>query len=180
MAKLTGKNIFLAIPKSQFCEEELLPIRKSLEESGARVFVLSKSGQEARGMNKTPFQPNGAIIDWNKQEGISGKYHAVLVLGGKGAAKSLWNDPILPQILTDHYRASRITGAIGQGVVVLARAGLVSTAAAPKDQNVLNELQAERVSLSEDPVCVSGTAVTAEGKNSVDNFVETIERLLIG
>lgn len=99
MANLFGKHILIIIPKSQFCEEELNGVRNVLQQGGANVVVLSKSGQEARGVNKEKFQPNGIIVDWDKQMGVENKYHAVILVGGKGAKKSLWDDPIAPIIL---------------------------------------------------------------------------------
>ena len=130
------------IPKSQFEEQELFDTLEVLKATGARILVLSKSGQEAVGMNKTRFMSDGVLVDWDKQEGYAGKYHAVLVMGGKGAPKSLWDDTILPQILTDHFRADRVIGAIGLGVAVLARASLLSyEAAGPKDESFLSELE---------------------------------------
>ena len=89
MSDLSGTNILIIIPKSQFCGQELNGVRTILQQCGANVVVLSKSGQEARGMNKEKFQPDGMIVDWNKQPGIEGKYHAVILVGGKGAKKFL-------------------------------------------------------------------------------------------
>ena len=51
MSNLSKKNILIIIPKSQFCEQELNGVRTVLQQSGANVVVLSKSGQEARGSN---------------------------------------------------------------------------------------------------------------------------------
>ena len=67
MSSLLGKHVLIIIPKSQFCEEELDGVKTALEQSGAKVVVLSKSGQEARGINKKKIQPDGMIVDWNKQ-----------------------------------------------------------------------------------------------------------------
>ena len=118
MSDLSRTNILIIIPKSQFCEQELNGVRTVLQQCGANVVVLSKSGQEARGMNKEKFQPDGMIVDWNKQIGVESKYHAVILVGGKGAKKSLWDDPIVPQILTDHYRFGSIIGAIGKPLLL--------------------------------------------------------------
>ena len=122
MNDLSRTNILIIIPKSQFCERELNGVRTVLQQRGANVVVLSKSGQEARGMNKEKFRPDGMIVDWNKQIGIEGKYHSVILVGGKGAKKSLWDDPIVHQILIDHYRFGRSSGALGSAIVVLVRA----------------------------------------------------------
>ncbi len=161
MQESAGKNIMIAIPKSQFEEGELLPLRAALENAGARVVVLSKSGQKARGMEKTTFEPDGTIVDWNKQPGVAGKYHAVVVLGGRGASKSLWDDPILPQILTDHFRMDRLVAAVGEGLPVLVRAGLWDEDHRP-----------------DSPVTVSGNVVVASGKEAVQAFAASLIRLL--
>lgn len=180
MSPLSGKNILLAIPKSQFDEEELFTLRSILQEAGARIVVLSKSGQEARGMCKTRFQPDGMIVDWNKQPGVSGKYHAVLVVGGKGSAKSLWDDPILPQILTDHYRAGSVIGAIGQSVVVLARASFpLGDAAAPEDETVVQEMQACGWTPGKDNVVRSGRIITARGAEAAPEFAQEVMHVLL-
>ncbi len=117
MSDLSRTNVLIIIPKSQFCGQELNGVRTVLQQCGANVVVLSKSGQEARGMNKEKYRPDGMIVDWNKQIGVDSKYHAVILVGGKGAKKSLWDDPIVPQILTDHYRFGRIIGALGSAIV---------------------------------------------------------------
>lgn len=171
----------MVIPKNQFAEEELFETRNHLESEGARVIILSSKGQEAVGMNKNRFQPHGMIIDWNKQEGIQNKYDAVLLVGGKGAAKSLWPDPILPQILTDHYRAGRVVGAIGLSVAVLARASFLSEkpASGPDDEVFLQELDAGGGYHSNDPVTCHERIITAKGGEAAREFAKTVTKVLM-
>ena len=180
MSVLSGKNILLVIPKSQFDEEELFPVRDYFQEAGARVLILSKSGQESRGMQKTHFQPDGMIVDWNKQEGIFAKYDAVLVLGGRGAAKSLWDDPILPQILTDHLRAEKVIGAVGTAVVVFARGSLLNNEfTAPADEKVQAELEQCGLVADDDEVVCAGNVVTAKSALSINEFCEIVKQRLL-
>ena len=179
MSNLSKKNILIIISKSQFCGQELNGVRAVLQQVGANVIVLSKSGQEARGSNKEKFQPDGMIIDWNKQPGIKGKYHAVIVIGGKGAKKSLWDDPIVPQILTDHYRSGRIIGAIGSGLVVLVRASLVTgEIPLPKDSDSLKELEALNAVCVDLPVTRINNIILGQDVDSVDNFSKQILLLM--
>ena len=146
-----------------------------LKTYGPRVLVLSKSGQEAVGMNKTRFTPDGVLVDWDKQPGISGKYDAVLVMGGKGAPKSLWDDTILPQILTDHFRAGRVIGALGLGVAVLARASLLSyEAAGPEDERFILELKQVGLTRSNDAVIQDGKVITAAGPDAAAEFAQAV------
>jgi protease I len=176
---LKSKTILIVIPKSQFQEQELFDALEVLKAAGPRILVLSKSGQDAVGMNKTRFTPDGVLVDWDKQEGYAGKYDAVIVMGGKGAPKSLWDDPILPQILTDHFREERVIGAIGLGVAVLARASLLSyEAAGPEDEKFLSELEQARLTRANDPVVQDGKVITASGPEAATEFARTVIRAL--
>ena len=130
-------------------------------------------------MNKTRLTPDGMLVDWDKQKGVGRKYDAVLVMGGKGAPKSLWDDPILPQILTDHFRAERAIGAIGSGVAVLARASLLSGAVAgPEDENFLAELETAGLIRANSPVVQDGKTITASGPEAAMEFAQTVVKIL--
>lgn len=181
MGNLSEKIILMVIPKNQFAEDELFATRNYLEAEGARVVVLSPKGQEAVGMNKTRFQPQGMLIDWNKQAGIHKKYDAVLLVGGKGALKSLWSDPILPQILTDHYRAGRVVGALGLSVAVLARAYFLNEkpASGPEDGVLIQELEAGGGYHSKDFVTCHERIITGRGGETAQEFAATVSRVLL-
>ena len=176
---LFGKHVLIIIPKSQFCEEELNGIRNILQQGGANVVVLSKSGQEARGMNKEKFKPDGMIVDWDKQMGVKNKYHAVILVGGKGAKKSLWDDSIVPQILSDHYRFGSIIGAMGTAIVVLVRACLVTgEVPKPDDDAIFKELEKLNVVFVDASVKRVENVVLGKGGNAVYQFSRTIVALL--
>jgi len=175
VSDLSRANILIIIPKSQFCEQELNGVRTVLQRCGANVVVLSKSGQEARGMNKEKFRPDGMIVDWNKQVGVEGKYHSVILVGGKGAKKSLWDDPIVPQILTDHYRFGSIIGALGSAIVVLVRASLVvGEVPVPEDENTRKELECLNAVSVDIPVIRQENLVLGQGADSVGEFSQSI------
>ena len=174
-----NKSALIIIPKSQFCEEELYGIKSALENRGVRVVVLSKSGKEAIGMKKNKFQPDGMIVDWNKQSGIQGNYHVVILVGGKGARKSLWDDPIVPQILTDHHRSGSIIGAMGSAIVVLVKASLVTgEIPLPKDADSLKELEILNAVCVDVPVTHLNNIILGQGSDSVDDFSEQILLLM--
>ena len=179
MSDLSRTNVLIIIPKSQFCGQELNGVRTILQQCGANVVVLSKSGQEARGMNKEKFQPDGMIVDWNKQIGVVGKYHAVILVGGRGAKKSLWDDPIVPQILTDHYRFGRIIGALGSAIVVLIKTSLVTgEVPMPDDEATYIELKNLNAVCVDVPVTSVENVVLGQGRSSVDEFSKKIIDLI--
>ena len=179
---LKGKNILIMMPQNQFCGEELFGILRVLEKTDAKIVVLSRTGKEATGMNREErYTPDGLIPDWNKQSGIVGKYHAVILTGGKGAQKSLWDDPIAHQIAVDHYRAGSIIGAIGAGLITLARASLLTEdTSTPEYPPALAELNKLNISLSPLSVTVSGKIVTGSGGPAASAFAEAIITLLQG
>ena len=179
MSNLFGKRVLIIIPKSQFCEQELNGVRTLLQQGGANVVVLSKSGQEALGVNKEKIQPDGMIVDWNKKIKVESKYHAVILIGGKGAKKSLWDDPIVPQILTDHYRFGSIIGAMGAAIVVLVRASLVTgEVPIPEDDVAFKELENHNSVCVDVPVISAENLVLGRGGNSVHQFSQTIIGLI--
>ena len=179
MSNLSGKYILIIIPKSQFCEQELNGVRNILQQNGANVVVLSKSGQDAWGMNKEKYKPDGMIVDWNRLVRVEGKYHAVIVIGGKGAKKSLWDDPIVPQILTDHYRSGRIIGAIGSALVVLIRASLVNgEIPLPRDEETRVELKNLNAVCIDTPVTRIDNIILGQDADSVHHFSQKILDLM--
>ena len=126
-------------------------------------------------MNKEKFQPDGMIVDWNKQIGVEGKYHAVILIGGRGAKKSLWDDPIVPQILTDHHRAGSVIGAMSSALVVLMQASLVTgEIPAPLDGYTRKKLESLNVVYAKTPVTSLGNIVCGQGECFVDEFSQTI------
>ena len=179
MNNLLGKNVLIIIPRNQFCEEELYGVTSALKQVGVHVVVLSKSGQESVGMKRGKFQPDGMIIDWNKQPGFQGKYHAVILIGGKGARKSLWDDTIVPQILTDHYRFGSVIGAMGSAIVVLVRASLVKGGIPlPQEDLARKELKSLGAFCVDTLVTNEGRVVFGQGANSVNKFSQTILSLM--
>ena len=157
-------------------------IRFPLSQAGVGFVVLTKTGQEACGMNGMKFQPDGILVDWDKQPGIFVNYDAVLVLGGKGSAKSLWDDPILPQILTDHHRAGKLVGAIAESVVVLAKAGLVNgSSPAPKEEKTRQALKELSIAPLDKKFSFSDRVLVARDASYVGEFIKrTIEELVEG
>lgn len=156
-------TILLVIPQNRFCDQQLSDLKAVFEEVPVRTIILSKSGTEAVGEMKTRLIPDGILVDWDKRFLPNKKYDAVVVVGGKGAKNSIWNDPILPQILTDHYRAGKVVGALGLSVVSLARAGLLAgqEASVPDHETCIREMNDAGAFAIEEPLTCSNKIVTA-------------------
>jgi protease I len=172
--------ILLVIPQNRFCDQQLLELQSVFAEIPLKTIILSKSGHEALGEKKTRVLPDGILVDWDKRFLTKKNYDAVVVVGGKGAKNSIWNDPILPQILTDHFRTGKIVGALGQSVVSLARAGLLARqeVSAPQDEKCIRELEDAGAFVVEDPLIFSDQVVTAGDDSGGKLFGEKIVELL--
>ncbi len=149
--------ILLVIPQNRFCGQQFSELKSFFDEVSLKTIILSKSGNEAIGENKTRVLPDGILVDWDKRIFHKKKYDAVVVAGGKGAKNSIWNDPILPQILTDHYRAGKVVGALGLSVVALARAGLLNRqeTSSPDNKVCVQELKDAGAFISKEAICSS-------------------------
>jgi protease I len=160
--------ILLVIPQNRFCDQQLFDLKFVFEALLVKSIILSKSGVEAIGEMKTRLIPDGILVDWDKMILPNKKFDAVVVVGGKGAKNSIWNDPILPQILTDHYRAGKVVGALGLSVVSLAQAGLLygHDASAPDQQACIEKLKTAGAFIVEEPLTCSGQIVTAADNSS--------------
>ena len=176
---LMKKNILVIIPNNQFNEEELFGVLEVFDEAGIKRAVLSKSGNEIQGMDRKRFQPDGPIIDWDKQQGVSGKYSAIIMIGGKGARKSLWDDPIVPQILVDHYRSGCVIGALGSALVALARSSLLTDdCAAPEDETAQAELDSLGIYCSDKLIEESDRIITGSGGQAARSLAQKALELL--
>ena len=172
--------VLIVIPQNRFCDQQLLDLKAVFEKIPLKTIVLSKSGTEAVGEKKTRLSPDGILVDWDKKFLPNNKYDAVVVVGGKGAKSSIWNDPILPQILTDHYRAGKVVGALGLSVLALARAGLLAgqDASVPDHEACIQELKDAGAYVVEEPLTCSNHIVTAGDDSSGKLFGEKIIELL--
>ena len=180
---MASLNYFLlVIPQNRFCGRELSDLKEILDRGPGKCVVLSRSGKEGKGEDKTILQPDGMLVDWNRHLLGKQKYDAVIVIGGKGSRNYIWEDPILPQILTDHFRANKILGAFDLSVVALARAGLISSCevSAPKDEKCLKELEEVGAFPEDKALVVVDRIITSNDAGSGKAFGEIILKLLQG
>ncbi len=189
MARLEGKNILIIIPKDYYNEEELdYPLSKFREE-GADVRIASSKLKEAVGMKTGRVMPDFLIVD--AIEGITGDsyvtggkgtrqvlgvFHGVVVIGGRGTRKYVWNDKLVRLLLLDRFKSDMVVAAIGQGVPTLGIAGLLENieVAAPQDKHTLPELDKAAAILADENMVVHDRIITATGAEDVEKFTEAI------
>ena len=148
MARLTGKNILMIIPKDYYNEEELEVPYEIFKTEDANIIIASAKMKEAVGMKTGRRMPDRLIVD--SMEGITGDsyvtggtgtrqikaiFQGVVVVGGSGARSYLWEDKMVRLLLTDRYKSEFVVAAIGQGIGCLAEASLVEALEVPVNEN---------------------------------------------
>lgn len=169
------KRVLIVIAQESFRDEELFHPKEVLEARGAKVVVASATTHEATGMLGARVKPNLALVEARATD-----YDAVLVAGGMGAPKHLWNEPTLVRLLQGAHAAGRVVGGICLSGVLPAQAGLLAGQRAtawwtPESGEELRKHGAEYVKA---PVVVSGRVVTAEGPDAATRFGEEVANLL--
>ena len=189
MGRLAEKNILFIIPKDYYSEEELEPLLKIFKNEEANIRVASSKLKEAIGMRNGRIMPDMLIVD--AMEGITGDsyvtaakgtrqiigvFHGVIVIGGKGARRYLWEEKLVNLLLSDRHRSDMIIAAIGMAVPCLGQSGLlqsleVTTCDDKKTKEAIEKLNAFVV---DEDVMVSDNIITARYASVVNEFAEAI------
>tara|TARA_B100000686_G_scaffold346032_1_gene431731 strand:- start:2018 stop:2647 length:630 start_codon:yes stop_codon:yes gene_type:complete len=199
MGRLKDKNILLVIPSDFYDEEQFEPLMEIFNAEDANVVVASAKLKEAVGMRKGRLMPDVMIVD--SVEGIvgdsyvtsagsgsrqvKGVYHGVILVGGKGARKYLWNDRVLHVLLSDRHRSGFILGAVGTAVPTLGVARLLEgkNATAEINKHTQKSLDEANALLEEEDVVVddsvmtdNGVAalITSNGAGAITKFAQTV------
>ncbi|MDH5761722.1 MAG: DJ-1/PfpI family protein [Nitrospinota bacterium] len=189
MARLEGKNILIIIPKDYYDERELDACLNKFRNEGANVRIASSKLKEAVGMKTGRIMPDLLVVD--AIEGITGDsyvtggkgtrqiigvFHGVVVIGGSGTRKYVWNDKLVRLLLLDRYKSDMVIAAIGQGVPALGIAGLTENieVAAPQDKFTLPELDKAAAILVDENLAVHDRIITASGAEAADEFTESV------
>ena len=119
--RLSGKTVLMAIPHTQFRDEEFFAPKKLLEDEGAKVVVASTAVRACHGMNGGSIQSQVAIADAKADD-----YDALVLCGGSSVPDFFWNDKKLPELAAAMATAGKVVAAICLSTVVLAKAKLLT------------------------------------------------------
>lgn len=172
---LTGVRVLVVVAPEDYRDEELLEPKRILEEVGATVDVASTKKGKAKGMKGGSVQATVALAEVDAKA-----YDAVLVVGGNGSAKFLWDDSSLRRILKIVAGQGKTVGAICLSGAVLAFAGLLNGRRAtvwddPKAIQALKDNGARYVPRG--PI-VDGNIVTGYGPEEAAAFGEAVRDLI--
>jgi len=174
---LEGKKILMVIAQQDFRDEELFKPKEVFEGAGASVFVAAPRNETATGMLGGKVQPDFAISDVNASE-----FDAVVVVGGSGSPKYLWDDTQLRNLVRDAYAGGKVVAAICLSPVVLARAGILKGKSATvfPSSDAVAELKKGGAIYKDKSVVIAGRIVTGRDPASAEAFANAIVSLLRG
>jgi len=160
------KKVLMVAAPEKFRDEELAIPRQVFESKGAEVTLVSTRAGVIHGMMGATAQagdisqPAGAV------------FGAVVVVGGAGAPRALWENATLHQIIRTHHAAGKVVAAICLAGAALARAGVLSGVQATvfKTESSMKVYRECGVNYREKPVVVSGKIITASGPSAAREF----------
>jgi len=174
---LEGKKILMVIAQQDFRDEELFEPKAVFEGVGASVFVAAPRKETATGMLGGEVLPDFAISDVNASE-----FDAVVVVGGSGSPKYLWDNTQLRNLVKDAYASGKVVAAICLSPVVLARAGILKGKEATvfPSSDAVAELKKGGAIYKDESVVIAGRVVTGRDPASAEAFANAIASLLRG
>lgn len=174
---LASKKVLFVIAPEQFRDEELLEAKHVLEAAGARTAIASTKTGIATGMLGAKVRPSIPL-----REAKNADWDAVVVVGGAGSPKHLWDCALLHALLRDRAAAGKVVAAICLSGAVLGKAGVAKGRRATcwPDDRAIAALRAGGAIYEAADVVVDGPVVTADGPPSARKFGEAVARALGG
>jgi len=115
-----GKKILLVIAQEQFRDEECFVPKQLFESAGVKVTVATESTKIAKGMLGGTIKPDITISETNIDD-----YDAIVISGGSGSKKYLWDNKELHDLVKKADARQKVISAICISPVVLARTGIL-------------------------------------------------------
>jgi protease I len=165
-ANYKNRSVLLFLPATDFNEQEYLIISNSLKKVGIKIFVVSDSGFLCIGSNGMKVKNDVQLYNVHENN-----FGGLIIVGGKGT-RNYWNNKTLQLIAQRFARNKRIIGAICSAPIILAKAGLITSAATcyPDDAK---ELEREGISFKSSSVVSENKIVTGQDPVSSLEFVRT-------
>ncbi|MCU0631748.1 MAG: DJ-1/PfpI family protein [Methanolinea sp.] len=170
-------KILVVIPPDQFRDEELADPVAAFEKAGISFDIASTRKGVCKGMLGARAMATHSLEDVDP-----GEYAGIMIVGGSGSPTHLWENEMLIKLVQYFYKNRKIVAAICLSPVVLAHAGILKgkTAACYLSPASKREILKEGAYLSEKPVVVDGTIITANGPVAAKEFAAAIIHSLKG
>jgi protease I len=173
--KLSGKKVLMAIPYTQFRDEEFFQPKHILESEGATVTVASTAVRMCHGTQGGSVQSTVTIADSKAED-----FDALVICGGPSVPDLFWNDKKLAELAAAVSAAGKVVAAISLSTVVLAKAKLLAGKRATVYflPQAIQELKTAGAIYVTDPLVVQEKLILAEGPTESAKFGQAISAAL--
>lgn len=170
-----GKKILLVIAQEQFRDEECFVPKQLFEAEGVKVTVAAEATKIAKGMLGGTINPDITISDARIDD-----YDAIVISGGSGSRKYLWDNKALQALVTEADALKKVISAICISPVVLARTGILKGKESTvfKSPDTVRELQEYGAVYLDKDVVISGRVITGRDPASADAFGKAVLKAL--
>jgi protease I len=170
-----GKKILLVIAQEQFRDEECFIPKQIFEVAGVEVTVAAESTKTAKGALGATIKP-----DVRLSEARIDDYDAIVISGGPGSRKYLWDNKYLRELVKKADSMGKVVSAICISPVVLARAGVLKGKESTvfKSPDTVQELKEHGALYKDMEVIVSGRVVTGRDPKSAEAFGKAVLKVL--
>ncbi|MBU0762502.1 MAG: DJ-1/PfpI family protein [Candidatus Altiarchaeota archaeon] len=168
-------NVLFVIAQKDFRDEEYQIPRQIIEETGAKISVASPQGGTCTGTLGATVEADYMIDEVNEDD-----YNAIVVVGGSGSKKQLWNNNRLREIVSVINSKKGVVAGICLSSVVLAKAGALDgrNATVFETPETLEELRNFGAEYLKKSVVADGNIVTASGPEAATEFgMKVVEKL---
>lgn len=171
-------RVLVIIPEEKFNNTEFNTVIKYLRLNQFKYDIASSSGKIATGYIAKEFDNKPMMIrpDLSISEIKVEMYNCIIIIGGSGNKKYLWNNLELHDVIQQAYKNDIILGAICLAPISLVNSGIIksSSITAYKTRETQRIIQTSGNYYSEVGVCVNGRIITANGPKSSKKFIEAI------
>jgi protease I len=166
-----GKKILLVIAQEQFRDEECFVPKQLFESAGVKVTVAAESMKIAKGMLGGTIKPDITISEANIDD-----YDAIVISGGSGSRKYLWDNKDLHELVKEADARKKVISAICISPVVLARTGILKGKKSTvfKSPDTVSELKENGVDHLDRDVVVSDRVITGRDPASAEAFGKAV------
>jgi protease I len=166
-----GKRILLVVAQEQFRDEECFVPKQLFEAAGAEVTVAAEYTETAKGTLGGSIKPDIRISEARIDD-----YDALVISGGSGSKKYLWDNKYLHELVKEADACNKVISAICVSPVVLARTGILKGKESTvfESPDTLHELEEHGAVYLDRDVVVSGRVVTGRDPKSADAFGKAV------
>jgi protease I len=164
-------KLLVAIAPERYRDEELDEPLSVFARAGIGFDIASITTGTCTGM-----LGGRAQATLNFEHASAGDYAGIVIIGGAGSPAHLWESRQLISLVQAFHESGRIVAAICLSPAVLARAGVLRGLPATvfKTAESVREMKTGGAVLSDMPVVVSGTVITANGPAAARAFGSAI------